>query len=256
MRLEDGIEPFSDKWREIRNGRLTSSLIHKIFVSGKSKENLIGDGGVTYINQKIGEILTGFNSDDIDDDKNLPDDVVRGLADEPWAIERYCEITGEIVHPNLLFEYNAIAAGTTDGQKIDSKGTIKAIIECKCPRPHKHIKVCAVDAAIELKKIDAQYYHQTQANILFTNSDYADFVSYCDALKDRKLQIRIVRIYPDMEWRKDFENRIGWVAEYMDTQLKKIALTHERNMSYKIDGKSEQIDKLKKAIENIQNINI
>lgn len=253
MKLSDGIEPFTDKWHEIRNGRLTSSLIHKIFISGQGKDAMIGVGGMTYINQKIGEILTGFNSDDIDSD-NLPDDIVRGLADEPWAIERYTEITGEIVHKSLLFEYNAIAAGTTDGQKIDKDGIIKAILEVKCPRPHKHIKVCAVDSAVELKKIDAQYYHQSQANMMFTNSDYCDFISYCDAIKHYDLQIRIVRVYPDMEWRKDFINRIDWVADYMQEQLEKILKTPERNLSYRIEKKPEEIDKLKNAIENIKNI--
>ncbi|MDR3551251.1 MAG: YqaJ viral recombinase family protein [Candidatus Babeliales bacterium] len=254
MKLSDGIEPFSDKWREIRNGRLTSSLIHKIFISGQGKDNLIGVGGMTYINQKIGEILTGFNSDEITDDGDLPDDVVRGLADEPWALERYSEITGEFVNSSLLFEYNAIAAGTTDGQKIDKKGNIIGILEVKCPRPHKHIKVCAVDAAIELKKIDAQYYHQTQANMLFTGAEHCDFVSYCDKIKTYDLQIRIVRVYPDLEWRKDFLNRIDWIASYMTEQIEKILKTPERNLSYRIEKKPEEIDNLKSAIDAIKEI--
>lgn len=252
MKLSDGIIPHTEIWQEARIGKITASCLHKIFVNGQGKDKLIGVGGMTYINQKIGEILTQLMYDNVPE----TEDVLRGLGHEQFAKERYEEITGEMVNDSLLFQYNAIAAGTTDGQKVDKSGEIKGVLEIKCPRPHKHTQILAVDAPIELKAIDQQYYHQSQGNMMFTGADHTDFVSYCDEIKHYDLQIRIVRIYPDMDWRKDFVDRIEWIAEYMAGQLEKILKAPERNLSYRINNKEETIDKLKQVLENVQNITI
>lgn len=253
MKLSAGIIPFSEEWGEARLGRITASHMHKIFVSGRSKSELIGQGGRTYINQKIAEILTRIMYDDVPD----TDDIMRGRANEPTALERYSELTGEYVHDSLLFEYNAIACGTTDGQLLCSDNeTIKGIIEAKSPRSAKHIQILAVDAPYELKDIDPQYWHQPQSNMLFTECEQADFVSFNDDIKQIKLQTRVIRMYPDLEWRKEFVERVDCVAGIMDTQLSKILKAPERNLAYRIEQKPEAIEKLKEAIENIQNIKI
>lgn len=251
MKLSDGIVPHTELWERSRIGKITASNMHKIFVNGQ-KGNLIGAGGLTYVNQKIGEILTQLMFDNVPE----TEDVLRGLGHEQFGKERYEEITGEKVHDSLLFEYNAIAAGTTDGQKTDKDEKIKGVLEVKCPRPHKHVQICAVDAAIELNDIDKQYYNQAQSNILFTGADHCDFVSYCDDIKHYDLQIRIIRIYPDFDWRKDFLNRIEWIAEFMSEKLEKILKAPERNLMYRINQKPETVEKLKNVIEGIKNINI
>jgi len=252
MKLDEGIIPFSEAWANARIGRLTASKMNKIFVSGQGKDKLVGVGGMTYIHQKIGEILSRMMYDDVPE----TEDILRGLGNEQFAIQRYSEITGEPVHDSLLFEYNAIACGTTDGQILDYRNEIKAITEAKCPRPYKHQQILAIDAPIELKLIDPQYYHQCQANILFTDSQYADFISYNDDIKIYDLQIRIVRIYPDMAWRKEFSERIEWVADFMNTQLDKILKAPERNLQLRIKDKGDEILKLQKAIENVKNISV
>lgn len=225
--------------------------MHKLFVKGQGK-NLIGAGGITYLNQKIGEILTQIMAD------NAPEteDVLRGLGNEMFALERYVEITNEVIHESLLFEYNAIAAGTTDGQKVNQYGDIRGVIEAKCPRPHKHIQVLAVDAPLDLKAIDPQYYHQPQSNMLFTGADHADFISYCDDIKHYDLQIRIVRLYPDLQWRSDFNEIVEFVAEYMSNKLEKILMTPTRNLTYRIIKTEAQAEKLQTIIDNIKNISI
>lgn len=252
MKLSDGVIPFTDEWTKIRIGKITASLMHKVFVKGTGK-NLVGVGGTSYINQKIGEILTQIMADSAPE----TEDVLRGLGHERFGVERYVEITNEVVHDSLLFEYNSIAAGTTDGQilKLNSD-QIKAILEVKCPRPHKHIQVLAVDSALDLKKIDPQYYNQGQSNILFADAEYADFISYCDEILHYDLQIRIVRIYPDFQWRSDFAEIIEWIAEYMAGQLEKILLTPQRNLTYRILRTDSKAEKLLAVIDDIKNISI
>lgn len=252
MNLDKGIHPNTLEWQQCRIGKITASQVFKIFVSGQGKDNLMGVGAMTYLNQKIGEILTQTMYDDIPE----TEDILRGLGNEQFALERYSEITGEIVQDSLLFEYNAIACGTNDGEIIYPSGEIKAILEVKCPRPHKHIQICAIEAAIELKAIDKQYYGQCQANMMFTDAEYADFISYSDAIKHYDLQIRIIRIYPDQQWRKDFIERIGWIAEYFVNQIEKILKAPERNLAYRLEQKPEAINKLQSAIESIQSIKI
>lgn len=253
MKLSDGIIPFTTEWEAVRCGKITSSNMHKIFVSGRSKADMIGVGGMTYINQKIGEILTGVVADSAPE----TEDILRGQANEQFALERYSILTGETVHDSLLFVYNSIACGTTDGQVIKADGDIKAIIEAKCPRANKHIQVLGVDAPIELKSIDPQYYHQPQSNILLTGSEYADFVSYNDEITHYDLQVRIVRLYPDLAWQKEFVERIDWIADDITKKLEKILQAPERNLQYRMDdSKREAIEKLQTAIDSARNIKL
>lgn len=254
MKLIEGVEPFTNEWHEARNGSLTSSLMFKIFVNG-TKGNMIGVGGMSYVSLKIGEILTGVIGDEVDS-QNVPDDIQRGYAGEPWALERFTALTDIHVYESKLYVYNAIACGTTDGAQSKDGINIHGICEVKCPRPWKHTKILACESALELKEVDAQYYSQMQSNILFTGVEHCDFISYNDQIKHYDLQIKIQRVYPDLGWQKDFIQRIEWIAEYMQSQLEKILKTPERNLQYKIVNKDEKIEKLKTAIENIQNISI
>lgn len=251
MKLTDGFEPHTDLWRQTRIGKLTSSLMFKIFVNGQGNKPF-GVGGYTYLNQKIGEILTQTMFDDVPE----TDDIQRGLAGEIFALERFEEITGITVYPSKLYEYNAISCGTTDGAYSDDGINIKGIIEAKAPRAHKHLQILAIDAAIELKAIDPQYWHQIQSNLLFSETEQGFFISYNESIKHYDLQIRIIQLYADFEWRKDYVNRIGWVAEYFNEQITKILRTPERNLAYRIEQHPGQIEQLQDAITNIKNISI
>lgn len=252
MRLSEGIVPHTPEWVAARLGKITASEMHRVFVKGQSKNNFLSVGALTYVNKKIGEILTQIMSDEVPE----VDDIQRGLAGEIFAIERYEELTGVEVYPSMLYSYNAIAAGTTDGCMSEDKKTIKGILEAKAPRAHIHLQCLAVDAPIELKAISPQYWHQPQANLLFTGADYADFVSYNESFKHYDLQVRIIRLYPDMDWRKDFVEIIDWIAEFMGIQLEKILKAPERNLAYRFNKHPEQIEKLQDAITNIKNISI
>lgn len=248
MNLSDGIIPHSTEWEAIRLKRLTSSYIHKIFVSGKSKDKPIGVGGLTYLDTKLAEMLTGVSESQAPE----TDDVMRGVANEPDAISRYAEITNHTVHESMLFEYNSIMAGTTDGM-VCYKGTekIKIILEAKCPRAAKHVKVCKVKAPIELKDIDPQYYHQPQSNLMICEAECADFISYCEDIKVYDAQIAIVRIYPDLNWRKEFKEKIDWIADYFCESLEEILKCGEKNLRFRVQPEENEVKKLQSAIENI-----
>lgn len=249
MRLSQGIIPHTPQWEAVRLKRLTSSYMHKIYVSGQSKDMPIGVGGLSYIDKKIGEMITGKSESEVPE----TDDIMRGLANEPDAVLRYAEKTNQEVAPGLLFEYNSIMAGTTDGEVCyPGSDEIKSVLEIKCPRTWKHVKVCKVNAPIELKKIDPQYYHQIQSNIMICEAEYGDFASYNEDCLIYDAQIRIVRVWPDMAWRKEFKEKIDWIADYMMQSLEDILKVDERNLQLREKVEQVEIEKLQSAIATMQ----
>lgn len=251
MRLSQGIIPHSPEWDAIRLKRITSSYMHKIFVSGKSKDEPIGVGGISYIDKKIAEMLTGISESEAPD----TDDIMRGISLEPDAILRYSQKTNQKVEASLLFEYNSICAGTTDGEVCyPGSDEIKSILEAKAPRAWKHVKVCKVKSPIELKKIDPQYWHQPQSNMLICEAEYADFVSYNEDIKIYEAQIAIVRMYPEMAWRKEFKEKIDWIADYMCESLEEILKVEEKNLRFRVELQPKEVKKLQSAIESFQKI--
>lgn len=251
MRLAQGIIPHTPQWEAVRLKRLTSSYMHKIFVSGQSKDTPIGVGGMGYIDKKIGEMITGKSDSEVPE----TDDVMRGIANEPDAVARYAEKTNQEVAPSLFFEYNSIMGGTTDGCVCyQNSDEIKSVLEIKCPRPWKHVKVCRVNAPIELKKIDPQYYHQLQSNIMICEAEYGDFASYNEDCLIYDAQIRIVRVWPDMAWRKEFKEKIDWIADYMMQSLEDILKVDEKNLQLREKVEPTEIKKLQSAIESMQKV--
>jgi YqaJ-like viral recombinase domain len=218
-----GISPHSDEWFEAKCGKLSSSECGKIFTGGRKKDEVFGQGALTYIKKKIGEYLTGQM-------KGIPETeaVLRGLSEEPYAIERYELLTGNQVQPSEFWIHNAIFCGTTDGQVIEDN----SIIEVKCLDSEKHAEICTFSSAEELKDFDFNIYSQVQSNILIADASHGDFISYDDRMRLYDLQIKIIRVYPDFEWQKEFEYRIGEVAVIYMNKIEQILKTPERNLQY------------------------
>lgn len=242
------IEPHTDAWNAARCGRLTSSEVHRLFVKGRSKDKIFGEGAMTYIFEKIAENLTK-------EIKKTPETeaILRGLTEEIYARQRYIELTGHITTESCFIPYNIIFGGTNDGNIIID-GKVKGIIEIKCPDSKKFVEICTCLSGEELKQVDKQYYHQCQANMLIADAEFADFVAYDDRVKIRECQIKIIRIYPDMEWRKEFTYLLGEVANIMNEAITKILNVHEINLQFKADKIDPQ--KLSELSETIKNIKL
>lgn len=244
------IIPHTLEWHEARKNRLTSSEIDKIFVSGKAAGQLIGAGGITYLNKIIAQILTGIV-------KEVPetDAILWGLSEEEDARIRYQEITNQQVEDSFFIIYNEILGGTNDGY-VKEAGRLKSIIEIKNPNTEKHIQVLKCKSVEELKKVDGQFFHQPQSNLLFCDADHCDFICHDSRIKYHELQIKIMRIYPDMRWRIELKERMDFSADYINETLEYALRTPELNEMYRLEDKLPEIDKLKQALESVQNIHI
>lgn len=218
-----GIIPQTDEWFEAKCGKLSSSEVGKIFVGSRSKGEVFGQGALTYINKKVGEYLTG-------ESKGIPETeaVLRGLSEEPYAIMRFEQLTGKKVQSSEFWVHNAIYCGTTDGQVIEDN----SIVEVKCLDSKEHIEICSFSSVEQLKKYDFIYYSQVQSNILISGADSGYFISYDDRIKHYDLQIKILQIYPDFEWRKEFDYRLGEAATVYMNKIEEILKTPERNLQY------------------------
>lgn len=244
------IEPHTEKWYEARKERLTSSEIDKIFVSGKAAGQLIGQGGLTYINKIIAQILTGIVKETRETEA-----ILWGLTEEEPARIKYQEKTNQQVEGSFFVAYNEILGGTNDGYTLEN-GKLKSIIEIKNPDTAKFIQVLRCKSVEELKRVDSQFFHQPQANILFCDAEWCDFICHDSRIKYPELQLKIMRIYPDLRWRKEFIERMDFVADYINETLEQALKTPELNEQYRLETKIAEIDKLKEAIEKVQNISI
>ena len=72
-----------------------------------------------------------------------------------------------------------------------------------------------------MKENEEEYYWQCMANILFTGTEFCDFVSYCPYVSKSK-QIKILRIYRNEEDIKLLTDRISLAIQYMKDRIDNI----------------------------------
>lgn len=111
----------------------------------------------------------------------------RGTQMEPVARERYCVETGNIVrlcgfikHPTIEF------CGVSPDGLVDDDG----LWEGKCPKTTTHLTYLAN------KVPPSDYEPQMLLQLAATRRGYVDFTSFDDRLKERKLQLFVVRFEP------------------------------------------------------------
>lgn len=158
-------EQGSELWNKIRLGKFTSSRIKEIIC----KRGDFTKGALTYISEKVSEILTGQEEPSFEGEATL-----WGQANEPIARNLYQEKTQlEVKVPGFIM-HDEWYGGSPDGL-IDPLG----ILEIKCPfKSSNHIKNCMVDSQAMLKKLHEDYYYQMQSNMFLADAQWGHFVSY------------------------------------------------------------------------------
>ena len=183
----------NQEWYEARLGMITSSRIGDLMTNARKKDDLLSQTAKSYMLELIAEILTGEYVE-------LHSKALQWGADhESIAIEEYetkelikVKKCGLIGHSDL-----SMYAGTPDGIKDD-----KGIIEVKCPYNSKN----HIDYLINGMN-DKGYHYQVQSNILLTDSDYCDFISFDPRIKDNN-RLYIQRIEKDEEVCKSIIDKV------------------------------------------------
>ena len=195
--MKQGIESYSQEWFKRRLGKVTSSSIWNLIVEPKEKAKKengeLSSTSKEYIMQKVAEKLTGVS-------RSFQNDATAfGLEQEASAISYY-----ELKYGYRVKEAGYIEAvdgwygGTPDGLIESDNG----IIQVKCPYEYRnHLSFLMVEDVEHFKAKYREYYWQCVSDMLVTDAQWCDFVSYCPDMPDeyKMFRLRINRNEVDME---------------------------------------------------------
>lgn len=182
------IEPVRDEpeqeeeqsWMDQRVGKFTSSRLGDLMTEGRGKDKFWGDTAMSYIYEKIAELITG-----IPHFKAESASLAWGNDNEAAAIEAYRAHTGNEVHHmgEVFIKFNELCGGSPDAYVGDD-----GIAEAKCPyNSANHIKTFIT------REIPKPHIFQCQGNMLFSNRQWCDYISY-DPRMPEGMQLVIIRM--------------------------------------------------------------
>lgn len=209
-------------------GKIGASSIHKILKGGtrpmneaelaaekeakgkrKTVDIIFGEGALTYINEKIAEILTGQSKEEAGSKATE-----WGIMHEYDAVEFYADQTGEDVtyyggdNPKV-FSFNAFSGASPDGMGKDYN------LECKCPYvSSNHIGYLMAarnkeTAQAWLKSEHNDYYAQCQFAMMSCKTQKAVFISYDPRMIAKENRLAIIELKPDLELQADIKHRLN-----------------------------------------------
>lgn len=215
MNQEQSIEEM--EWLAMRAGMFTGSEISKIMPapSGRNyKKNLREiDGAMTYIKTKLAERLT-LETKEVVDFKQA----TWGKELEPKGVAAFEKATGlkgihyGVANPKF-FPYGEYAGCSPDWETGEGgEGS-----DIKCPyNTSEHITNLLIRSAAEYKEERWEYYCQAQMSIKIRNWSKFSAVSYDPRPIEPNLRLKVLPIYPDEQWMKDFKLRLASAIEILE----------------------------------------
>lgn len=210
-------------WAAQRLGRFTASEIYKLMKGGRKKDQLFGQGAMTYIEEKIAEIVTG-EAKELEGLKALE----WGAANELDAITLFQQMHfEEVQHFGLsnpeFFEWNSVSGGSPDGL------THTAVVEVKCPYvSSNHVgfliasKLPIEQQAEWLKENWDNYYCQVQFNMLCCNRGKGYLISYDPRTVKPEHRIAVLEVMADGDFQMDIDFRISEAKKIVKQALNTI----------------------------------
>jgi hypothetical protein len=219
----------------------TAKLLKQEFKSDtrKTVDTLFGAGAITYINEKVSEIINKRS-------KHVPTTgpMERGLSLEWDAIELFMQMTGIKVHKSGLFKLNPFVCATPDGHGGIRK--VKFTVEVKCLNPENHSEICELETVEQLRAYDESFYGQCQFQMYVTGAKYSYFISYDNrplgyddkGELDEDLYrpendiycIKWFKVKRDEEYIKDMEIRLDAASGMVIDKLEKRIKTAQKNL--------------------------
>lgn len=205
------IDQGTPEWFQMRLGRFTSSEMHKLMKPGKrlmTKEELakrpktgkgskvttvddytvMSETAMTYIEQKVAEVLTGQVEEDV---YAYAKDY--GKEMEPIAAEYFQQVTGLAVEPAPFIPWGDHAGGSPDRFLVNED----AGLEIKCPlKPVKQVKYLQLTDQYDLLNHFPEFYWQCMSNLLFTGRATWYFATFCPLMKLEKHKLQVIEVKP------------------------------------------------------------
>lgn len=208
-----------EDWHKQRLGKFTASEIGRLLKKGRSKSDYFGDGAMSYIHEKIAELITGQPTKDLTGLSALEWgnahefealEMLRGIIEEPLGIYGGSN--------QKFFPYNEYSGGSPDGE------TPTKIIEVKCPiNPAIHAATLIASKQINpelwLKQNKADYYAQLQFNMMCREKELGLFVSYDPRPIKYEHKIAIIEVTADVALQSEISERIIRAGEIVSAAL-------------------------------------
>lgn len=175
------VEIYSDEWHQFRLGKFTSSKIHCLMTDRPFTED-----GVAYINQKVGEKMTGHSTcgeDEIIEDENT----VWGIQNEPVALKEFAKLKGlkYLVVGKTIHEPGSNFSSTPDAIWVLNSSVTKedcynvATVEVKCPHKfNRFIPLSRCKTPADVKKKNRGYFWQVIDQMHNCGASIGYFVVY------------------------------------------------------------------------------
>lgn len=173
------VKIYSDEWQMSRRGKFTSSKIH-CFMSDRG----LGTGAFSYIDQKLGEEMTGHTVSDEDDMED--ENTAWGNQYEPEAIKRF-QIEHKVnflVTQKMIHAKNTRFSSTPDaiwvhGEALNQLEYNVSTLEVKCPRKfHRFNKLYRCKKPADLLNTESKYYWQVLDQMDNCDSAVGYFAAY------------------------------------------------------------------------------
>tara|TARA_R110000803_G_scaffold51844_13_gene106916 strand:- start:603 stop:1220 length:618 start_codon:yes stop_codon:yes gene_type:complete len=180
----------SPEWFAARLGRVTASRVADVMVKTKSG---YGAGRANYMMELLCQRLTGNREEGFTNAA-----MQRGTDLEPIARGRY-----EIENDILVDEIGIVNHPTIENFAASPDGLVgkDGLVEIKCPNTNTHI------AFLQSGKIKSNYQTQMTVQMLCTERNWCDFVSFDDRLPEH-LQYRCVRFELDADRAKEITTEV------------------------------------------------
>ena len=194
----------SDEWHQERIGKFTASRFSDMMKRGRAKDDVFGQTCMNYIYEKLGEILT------------MSPHIITGQAIE-WgneyeeaAVVRYEREKDVDVQRIGFLAYNEFAGGSPDGL-VGKDG----VIEIKCPyNPKNHAQ-----SLVTQTYYNQDHDWQVQGNLMITDRQWCDFITYDPRVQEPSLQINCFRVDRDEEKITAIQDRLEEVKEKLTELL-------------------------------------
>ena len=242
----------SNEWFRNRLGHVTSSEISVLmkdrkepmteqelaeFKAANPKSRVttkvvpFSDATFTYLNRKVMEHYLPINSKDTYS-QNCVDEYIEmhsasnmatrfGTDMEPMARDMYADRMGyEVFETGFVpyEKYPRLVGGSPDGLIRQEKG----LIEIKSPFTlEKHLQHLMYETPQDLKDNEDEYYYQCVANMLFTDCEFCDFISFNPYISKSK-QLKILRIHRDDNEINLLKERIDLAVQYMKEKMQQL----------------------------------
>lgn len=195
----------TDEWHDQRRGIVTASVVGKL-ITTKTVRPADNDYSRSLTAQLVAERLTGHT-----EPTYVNDDMLRGVEDEPRAVEKYAEHYGvEVQTVGFMVRDDW---GYSIGYSPDGLVGDDGLIECKSRRPKKQLQT------ILAGEVPVENMAQLQCGLLVADRAWIDYVSYCGGMP-----LWVKRVYPNPDWYRAIVTAVAkfeatadeWTAAYAE----------------------------------------